>query len=272
MVLSSGSARTRKKVIVVLSTPQVAAVLVGGRRRVATVELPGLPYGLRAARLVIPLRVRKSATGRVTFRMEPEPSLAALDASGRLIRSPAAQPQGQEPAVSEHGPCTLTASGIPGIAAQWSHVASAITPYPGRIVGRAFFSCIDTEYYLHNWPLDAAILLDAAHPGRRPAAIPGLSVVIGEPGFLNGPGDFKGEITATRLGDARFGNAGLGDAWLVVAGGSGLSQRIDVLRHLKATIRLNYRGVPARGSAPEGAPPIRRPGTSTSPVDLIGST
>jgi hypothetical protein len=61
-----------------------------------------------------------------------------------------------------------------------------------------------------------------------PAAIPGLSPVPGEAGYVNGPGDFKGELTAIRRGNA----------WLVVAGGSGLSQRIEVLSHLNATVRL----------------------------------
>ena len=45
---------------------------------------------------------------------------------------------------------------------------------------------------------------------------------------MNGPGLFKGPLTATRNGDA----------WLVVAGGSGLAQRIELLRHIKATVRL----------------------------------
>jgi hypothetical protein len=111
---------------------------------------------------------------------------------------------------------------------QWSHLASAIRPFPGKLVGRAFFSCIDTEYYLQHWPLDAAILLDAAHPGVPPAAIPGLTAVAGQRGYFNGPGDFKGELTATRFANA----------WLVVAGGSSLAQRIDVLRHLTPTVKL----------------------------------
>jgi len=95
-------------------------------------------------------------------------------------------------------------------------------------VGRAFFSCIDTEYYLHNWPLDAAILLDASHPGTAPVSIPGLTAVTREPGYFNGPGDFKGELTAVRRGDG----------WLVVAGGKGLEQRLEVLRHLTASVWL----------------------------------
>jgi hypothetical protein len=117
---------------------------------------------------------------------------------------------------------------LPSLAPQWSHVASAITPFPGTIIGRAFFSCIDTEYYLQKWPLDAAILLDATHPGVPPAPIPGLEAVKNAPGYFNGPGDFKGELTAVRRGNA----------WLVVAGGKSLSQRLEVLRHVTATVRL----------------------------------
>jgi hypothetical protein len=48
------------------------------------------------------------------------------------------------------------------------------------------------------------------------------------PGYFNGSGDFHGDLTATRVGDA----------WLVVAGGSGRAQRIRVLHHLTATITL----------------------------------
>jgi hypothetical protein len=103
---------------------------------------------------------------------------------------------------------------------------TAVRPFPEQIIGRAFLSCVDTEYYLHGWPLDAAILLDAAHPGSSPAAIAGLKAVPGAPGFFNGPGDFHGDLTATRHGNA----------WLVVAGGSGPAQRILVLRHLTAPL------------------------------------
>jgi hypothetical protein len=228
MVLTSANARTRKESIVVLTTPQVAAVLVGAHRRVATAELPGLPYGLRATRIVGPFSGRRSAGGRIASPVPPQPSLTPLDSAGRPIASAPVRPHGQTPPLSARGPCTLTAVGVPGLAAKWSHVASEIAPYPGVLVGRAFFSCIDTEYYLHGWPLDVAILLDAERPGRRPAAIPGLSPVPGEPGYVNGPGDFKGELTATRRGDA----------WVVVAGGSGLSQRLKVLSHLEATVEL----------------------------------
>jgi hypothetical protein len=217
--------------LVVLTTPQVAAILVNGRQRIATVALPGLPYGLRAARVVShvsPVRHKDSrARGRV-FARPFEPEVVALDAHGRPIPSANARGPFEAPNTSGRGPCALRASGLPGLAPQWSRVAGAIRPFSGQLVGRAFFSCIDTEFFLQRWPLDAAILLDAAHPGVPPAAIPGLSPVSGQRGYFNGPGDFKGELTATRLRNA----------WLVVAGGSGLAQRIQVLRHLTPTVKL----------------------------------
>lgn len=78
------------------------------------------------------------------------------------------------------------------------------------------------------WPLETSILLDAQHPGAFRAAIPGMKPITGEPGLFWAPGDWHGEITAVRRGNA----------WLVVAGGSGLHQRLEVLRHLTASVRL----------------------------------
>jgi hypothetical protein len=126
------------------------------------------------------------------------------------------------------GPCQIRAHGLPALEPEWGHVAATIRPYPAKIIGRAFFSCIDSEYYMHKWPLETAILLDARHPGRAPAAIPGMKPVAGSPGLFNAPGDWHGEITAARQQGA----------WLVVAGGSGLHQRIEVLRHLSASVSV----------------------------------
>jgi hypothetical protein len=228
MHMSEGSVKTHEEAIVLLTTPQVASILVNGRRRVPTIALPGLPYGLRAARIVMPLRIRISAAGRPVFARPIEPTQVLLDVHGHPIAQGVTPKYAGLHLTSGRGPCLLRAGGLPGLQAEWSHVAAAIRPFPGKLIGRSFFSCIDTEYYLHNWPLDAAILLDAAHPGTPPAAIPGLTPVGGEHGYFNGPGDFKGELTATRVGNA----------WLVVAGGSGLDQRMEVLRHLTATVKL----------------------------------
>jgi hypothetical protein len=229
MQLSNASLKTHIESIVVIGAPQMAAVLVGGDRHVPTVALPGLPYGLRAARILLPLKIQTGRRGRLGFSPPREPAIVALDARGRPLRAGTAGTRLQWPDTAGRGPCSLHAGGLPGLSARWSHVANAIRPFPGgELVGHAFFSCIDTEYLLNRWPLDAAILLDGAHPGTAPAAIPGLTPVLGRRGYFNGPGDFKGELTATRLHNA----------WLVVAGGRNLAQRIEVLRHLTPTVSL----------------------------------
>jgi hypothetical protein len=210
--------------------PRVADVLIDGHRgQLAT--LARLPYGLRLARVTFP-----QGSG-VVYHAK---ALRAIDANGKAVapsepiwgtgESPGQAPirWWQKPQPLPSGPCQIRAHGPDGLQPQWGHVASAIRAYPGKLIGRAFFSCIDTEYYLHNWPLDAAILLDAQAPGRAPAPIPDMTPVSGAPGVLNAPGDWHGEITALRRGDA----------WLVVAGGSGLAQRIDVLRDLSASVAL----------------------------------
>jgi hypothetical protein len=234
MIGQTGSEQT----LTFLSGTEVAAVIVNGKERVPVRALPGrLPFGLRLSQIEIPTRPAERAHGRTTVPAPPPLTPQAfipLDGRGQEIRS-VGNPEPrfsirwwERPAPLPRGPCHLSAHGLSGLAAQWGHVATAIRPYPGRIIGRAFFSCIDTEYYLQGWPLDAAIVLDAAHPGAPPAAIPGLRAMASEPGYLGGPGDFHGDLTATRVGNA----------WLVVAGGSGPAQRVGVLRHLTATIRL----------------------------------
>ncbi len=227
MRLSSASAHKRQAVFLVLVTPQVTALLVNGSRRVPTFELPGLPYGLRAARIVKPLTEVRSPSGKLSIAESREPALTPLDAVGRVVPAAPARRNPRPLNLSPSGPCSLQARGLKGLSAQWSHIARAITPYPETLVGRAFFSCIDTEYYLHGWPLDVALLVDAAHPGSLPAPIPGLLPVEGDGAYVNGPGDFKGALSATRTGDA----------WLVVAGGSGLAQRLEVLKHLKGVVK-----------------------------------
>ena len=234
--------------MVTLTTPQVATVVIDRRHRLPTLALPGLPYGLRAARLVLKVtfpHVRIRRSGRripipgaprppVEVAAPPSPAAVALDAQGHVIPEPAAV-RGrvgglawQSPSPQPHGACSLRVAGVLAMTAEWGHVATTIKPFPGQIVGRTFQSCIDTEYELQHSSLDVAVLLDAAHPGTLPAAIPGLEPVSGARGFFDGPGAFQGDITATRRGAT----------WLVVAGGSGPAQRIRVLRHVSATVTL----------------------------------
>lgn len=128
-------------------------------------------------------------------------------------------------------------------------------PYPakpigGQIVGHAFLPCVSVEYHLQGMPLQVLIMLDAADPGAPVASLPDFKPVRGAPGFLD-----EGGLTARREGRA----------WLIVGQGSGVAQRVDLLRHLTALVRLGAlvpasTGVPAAG---QGTRRHRRPARSS---------
>ena len=77
---------SRFSTTVAVTIPQAASILIDGRRRVPTEPLPALPYGLRAARIVTPIK-------------NPAPTLVPLDAQG----NPIAQGQIEHP-VPRHRP------------------------------------------------------------------------------------------------------------------------------------------------------------------------
>jgi hypothetical protein len=123
---------------------------------------------------------------------------------------------------------------MPRLTALAGQIATAIRPYSvsaggRRIVGNAFLPCISVEYRLQgiqHVPLRALILLDAAHPSARAAALPDFKPVGGTPGFFD-----EGGLTARREGNA----------WLIAAQGTGVPQRVALLRHLTALVRLDSR-------------------------------
>jgi hypothetical protein len=239
----------------VLTAPYVAAVRIGNRT-IQTFSSAQLPAGDRAAVLFVPAGYPSIVTGwspgqpvrsQVTFPSMPgHPvirihTIAALplDRNGKVIptrqRMPytpfphfwqarsAVVPKIHEPPY--HGPahplpgvCELSQNGLPSLRPEWGHVIKVIPRYRDA-VGALFVACIDTEYYMNGWGLKAAILLDARHPGRVLGPIPGAVPVMGEPGTINTPGG----LAARRVGNA----------WLVVDGGSGLAQRLQALRALR---------------------------------------
>ncbi len=215
-----GQAGSHRETEVAVTTPQVRAILVGGRHPVATLAVPGLPYGLRAMRVVVPL---KRPYG-------PGPSLVALDGAGHPLAPGTPSDPGQATVRSwrgtrqpASGACRLHASGVPGLGERGGQLATAVIPFPGQLIGHAFVSCIDAEYQLQGMPIDAELLLDAAHPGARPATLPDWRPVRGAPGFF-----FEGGLTARRYGNA----------WLLARQGSGLAQRMRLLRHLTVSVRV----------------------------------
>ncbi|MDQ6842456.1 MAG: hypothetical protein M3025_08555 [Actinomycetota bacterium] len=85
---------------------------------------------------------------------------------------------------------------------------------------------MSTEYYLHRWPITAAVLLNAQHPELPVGPIPGLVPVAGAPGvYTSQDAGAWGALTARRVGDA----------WLVLSGGRDLAQRIAVLQALRVS-------------------------------------
>jgi hypothetical protein len=148
MELSSSSVTSREETTILLTDPRVAAVLVNGRRRIPTVALAGLPYGLRAARILASTPIVNSANGRRAIRAhQPAIRIVLLDARGHPISDGLESPHvaASQPS-SGTGACDLSASGVLGLTKQWTHLAPAIRPFPGMIVGRAFFSCIDAHH------------------------------------------------------------------------------------------------------------------------------
>ncbi len=133
------------------------------------------------------------------------------------------------------GPCALDSSRLSGARQQLGHVVLQVRPVP-QVIGRAYLSCIDTEITYRGWALDAALLLDAHHPGALPAPLPGSTPVPGYPGVVEeGSGGIFGDITGRRVGDA----------WLVVESSSrlamrtsGLAQRLEVLDALRPCVRI----------------------------------
>lgn len=165
------------------------------------------------------------------MRVRETPAIP-LDATGRPIAITASPSYGgastrfwMRPQQVPAGDCKLDTSGLAGLTPQWGTIANAIVPAT-EVQGAAFLSCVSTEYYLHRWPITAAVLLNAQHPEQPVGPIPGLVPFAGVPGVytLQDAGAW-GALTARRVGKA----------WLVLNGGRDLAQRIAVLRALRVS-------------------------------------
>lgn len=99
------------------------------------------------------------------------------------------------------------------------------------VIGRPFLSCASTSYSYEGWPLVAAILLDAGHPGSMPASLPAMTALPGHPGVFAAP-VAEGQALARRIKGA----------WLAVAQGHNLAQRLMLLDHLSAFVHLPSAG------------------------------
>jgi hypothetical protein len=262
----------------VLTGPQVFAVRIGSQT-IRTITSPALPTGDRAAVVFIPAKGRVfliRAHGPVPVLKHPPGmknvllvAVVPLARSGKAIPAQVTpQPDGPPPltwmapdalshwwplgefTVPYQGPgyhaptrprpgvCELTQHGLPALHAQFGHTIAWIAPVPGAL-GEVFLSCVDTEYWMGGWPLQAGVLLDGHRPGQVLGPIPGARPVPGQPDMVNlplgrVPLNYDTPISADSpqlsLTAKRVGNA-----WLVVQGGYGLAQRVQVLNALRIT-------------------------------------
>jgi len=230
MVFGGGSPSSGIWTTVAVTLPQVTSVLVNGTRRVPTTIVPGLPFGLRAVRIVT--RTKKWPPPRSAHRLLASiPVLVPLDAAGERLAQHnirttqmARTMKWSRPQHAPRGACELKASGLPGLRATGGAVAGGIHTLSGVIVGAGFMPCIETRYLLAGEPVRALILLNAADPTAPAGALPNFKPVPGESGFYTE----GGALTATRAGND----------WLVVGQATSPKQRLEVLRHLRATTHL----------------------------------
>lgn len=264
----SGATPKGDSVGFVVTGPQVAAVRIGDRT-VRTFSSALLPAGDRAAVFFVgahaptptvgwrpgqPLSSRMRLPGR-SPRL-PSTSIATtamlpLDSAGHVLpttlpsdsgflrgwsfwQAPSAvTPRIHEPRYRGRtrpraGVCELDQHGLGGLQAEWGSTTTSLRAVDDY-VGELFLSCVSTEYYLHGRPMTAAVLLDAGHPGAALGAIPGARAVPGHPSVV----DFA---------DASLSARRTGNAWLVVQGGSGTTQRLRVLQALRIN-KLDLRRV-----------------------------
>ena len=252
-------------VAIVLTGPQVATVRFG-ERTIRTSTSPQLPAGDRAAVFFVPAGSPQPTLGwrsgdPIHFQLRvpsgpspnqwmeiPTTAVLPLDSAGHVLSSNFNYPDTpfqsywQAPAAltpniheapyhgrtrpSRTGICQLAQHGLPGLVAVWGNTIARFAPATGSL-GELFESCVGEEYYLHGWPLAVGVLLDARRPGQILGPLPGAAPVSGDPGAVDFPGD---SLSARRIGDA----------WLVVHGGSGSAQRLRVLEALRIS-RLDLR-------------------------------
>jgi hypothetical protein len=221
---------------------------------VRTRVVPGLPAGDRLA-VIFETHAQLANPGPVPVagvsRPPQAPLLSALAANGRTLPAhvvpdhqsaaplrPQIIPWGPSnydvekgyttvyPATPVPGVCAFASPAIPGLEARAGATIDGIEPVRDA-EGEALLSCVETAYTLHGSELVAAVLVNGNHPGRRPGSIPGAQPVRGAAGVVNlALGATPAGITG-RMVDGR--------AWIVVEGGTGIAQRLELLRALRVT-------------------------------------
>jgi hypothetical protein len=229
------------RVVIVLTTSQVAEVSFEGYKRVATHADALLPNHMRGAVLELRGRTGEARTGESALRvsrMLDNIKIIAWNKDG----SPIARTGVSAPALTfgmpsrnwsrdqpaPRGVCSISVDGLDEASSfQEGTVMTAVRPHRD-VRGREFVNCAHLDYRLAGrWFIGADVLLDAAHPGAVPVRLPGIRPLPGHAGIFLGAGA-EGKELARRIPDA----------WLLVTQGKDLAQRLALLEHLRATVHL----------------------------------
>lgn len=210
---------------VLLTAPQVAAVSIGGSAPLATQAEPVLPAGLRVLKWRI-AGERPTSQGfppSITPRATDGAAIPQAPRRGRALITFLPTENLNGPLTPRHGACSIEATPLPALSVKGSSVIRKLTAYEG-LIGDALMECATTEYVLAHSPILASVLVAAAHPGAKPAALPDMSSVAGHAGTFAAPGQ-EGPQVARRIQGG----------WLIVSKGAGKAQRLLLLEHLRAT-------------------------------------
>jgi hypothetical protein len=215
-----------------ITTSQVAAVSVAGRR-VPTRSESVLPRGLRVVTVEVrgtPGRSRsdsRSAAGLLRFR--------PFNASGEAMTERLTRPEPfnlpveavPDPEHPGNGACEIEiAAPLTGLVAEKASVVTEVKPYKSAI-SSTLAACANTQYRLDGQRVVAAVMINASAPGDTPAYLPGMRPIEGRAGVFLTPG-IEGQMVGRRIPGA----------WLFVSGGVGLSQRLNLLEHIRATFEV----------------------------------
>jgi hypothetical protein len=205
----------------VITSVEATSVTVPGAPPIPTISQPRLPFGLRAATVEIP--------GAQLFEGFPLRSFTVIGESGQALPDPRAELGSlsvqtkfwKRPQTPPPGICQLSTRHA-GLIAARGNVALEAAGQKG-ILGQGFLSCIDTEYSFGHSFLHATLLLNGASPGSRPAPLPNMKPLADHRDVV-----VEGGVVARRRGNA----------WLLVRGGRGVAQRVQVLDALRPSTSL----------------------------------
>jgi hypothetical protein len=242
----NGGDQPQRTVGVAVTTDQVARVAIGegrsgdvrllGGAAVATRAEQGLPAGLR----VVLARV----DGSDLFGSgSGSPHFIPLSAGGSVIPQPVGETASQlmlpiptrevtHPANPSGGICEIKLkTRSSDLSVSDGRVITEVHGYSG-FVGTGFITCASASYELAGWPLQATVLLSAAHPGARPPSLMAMKPLRGHPGVFSVPD--RGESTGPETEQYARRVPG---AWLVVSRAKP-AQRLALLERLRAVVHL----------------------------------